>query len=471
MSLDEKILEIDEKFRDCPDLVKRKTYLKSGQEAYFIYLDGLIDTSLVQRDFINPILSMEDHEILKEETFHKLPVGKIWFYKDRNSLITAVLSGETVFTAEGMDFAVGCSLKNTDLNGVNEPDLEKALRGPRESFTETLSANLAMLRRKIRSSSLKFRLVEIGTVTHQKVAITYLEGVANPDLLKSIYQKIKALEFDGITDTGQIEQAIKDFPTSPFPQYQSTERPDRAVTALLEGRLAVILEGTPVVMLAPANYFAFFHAPDDFSVNWIYASLIRLVKISALTAVILLPALYIAITSFHYYIVPLKILISLAEARARAVFHPVVEVLMIEVILITLHELATRLATRIGVLIGIVGGVLFGLTALTTGFFNSFLLIIGAVSLMVSFLIPDYNYETLGILRFFFIVFAAVFGMLGIAVGSALTLAHLIILESIGQPYLQPFIPFKFPDSMYSVIKAPSRFLKKRPDLAKPQDR
>jgi spore germination protein len=261
-----------------------------------------------------------------------------------------------------------------------------------------------------------------------------------------LYQRIQAGSA-GARNVDQIEQTIKEFPHSPFPQYQSTKRPDMAVTSILEGRLAIIKEGAPIIILAPANFFTFFHAPDDLHTNPLLASGMRLARIAAILAVILLPGLYVAVSSFHYQFLKLEFLLMLAESRVRVPFLPVMEVLLMEAILAIFYELVTRLSSHTGAWVAITSGLFLTGALLTTGLVSSFLLIISAVSFMASFLIPIYHIQTIRLLRLMFILFAAVFGMLGVAISASLTFSHLIVLKSLGRPYLQPFTPRKKKES------------------------
>lgn len=468
-SIDNVMKEVNSSFFDCPDIIQKKVYIDSDREAYFIYVEGLVNKDLVQRDFIAPLLRL-DFEILNNEIqILNQPGFQVTLVKDIHEMIQDILSGLTVFVCDGLPYAIACMLVEYEKRAIQEPIVEKNVRGPHDGFIESLTTNISILRRRIKNRKLKFKTLEIGTITHQHVAIAYVEGVANPDLLNTLYKKIQSVQLDGITAAGYIEQSITDFPNSIFPQYHATERPDKVVAALLEGRLAVILEGTPVVLIVPASFFSFFQALDDYSTQWIHGSFLRLLRVASLFTALILPALYIAITTFHYYVVPLNLLIPLAETRARVPFPPIVEVLILELTVEMVREAAIRLPTYIGTAISVVAGLIIGEAAVAAGVVSNLLIVIVASTAIASYVIPSYDMSlAIRILRFAFMLSASIFGMIGITVCIAMTIAHLCTLESLGQPYFQPLSPFKFHDLKDSFIRLPLKFQKKRNSVGKP---
>ncbi|HEY8344642.1 MAG TPA: spore germination protein [Bacillota bacterium] len=303
---------------------------------------------------------------------------------------------------------------------------------------------MAILRGKLFTNRLKFKLFTVGDLNPKKLALAYLEGVAQPQILNRLINKIKGLTLNVLSGTGQLESLIKDFPSSPFPQFQATERPDQAISSLIRGKFLIILDGTPVVLSAPVSFFDFFQKPDDLNFNWLFKSFIRLLRLLAMGLAVFLPALYVAIISYHFYIIPVNFLIPLAESRARVPFPPIIEVLFLEIVIELLREAASRLASHLGATIGVMAGVLLGVAGLSTGVISGSLVIVSMSTLIASLVLPcsDLGLST-RILKFSAIIFAAVFGVLGLVVTAAVTFAHLITLESLGQPYFQPLIPFK----------------------------
>lgn len=470
--LSENIIEIEDRLQDCPDVMKRKVFISDNKEAYFIFAKDIVDIDLLQRDFMNPILSMDYNELISKSNIEKLPASDIKFCYNFDSVMASIFSGNTIFLMEGMDFAVSCELRSFIKRNIQEPETEKNVKGPHEGFIELLDINIGILRRKIYNPALKFKMLTIGAITNQHVAIAYIDGVANKVLIDRLFNKINSINYDGMVVIGILEQFITDFPNSPFPQYQTTERPDRATAALLEGKLVVLLDGTPVTLIAPVSFFSFFKALDDYSFDWIFGSFMGLIRLLALFNAVFLPGIYIALLSFHYYMIPLNLLIPLAESRATVPFPPIIEALIMEIIIETLREASIRLPTYVGTSIGVVGGIIIGQAAVQAGIVSNLMVIVVSITAIASFSIPSYNMGTaIRVIRFFVMILSSIFGMIGIVVSGVMMFANLLIIESLGQPYFQPIIPFKAKDLKDVIIRLPIKFHKLRPDIAKPVDK
>lgn len=463
---------IDDKFKDCPDVMRKQVFLKDNTEGYFIYVDGMIDTDIVERDFMRPILGMDYEDINNRKKTNSLPANDIKYYEDMDSAISALLTGCTLFFADGLEYAVSSAIRKFEKRGITEPDIEKDVRGSHEGFIELMNVNMAILRRKVKNTNLKFKTINVGDTTNQIVNIAYIDGIADPALVQKLYDKISGIKYDGILAAGYVEQLIVDFPNSIFPQYQLTERPDRAVAALLEGRLLILTEGTPGVLILPVNLFSFFKAPDDYNTHWIFGSLIGFLRVISGFIAIYAPSIYIALTSFHYYMVPLNLLIPLAESRARVPFPPVVEAFIMEIVIEMLREAAIRLPTYIGASIGVVGGIIIGQAAVQAGIVSELLIIVVAITAIASFMTPVYDMGlTLRTIRFAMMIATSVFGAIGISIITVLLFANLVVLESLDQPYFQPIIPFRAKDLKDTIIRAPLKWLKERPTITHPVHR
>lgn len=471
-SFDDNIYKIKKSFENCPDIIMRKVSIGQNKTGYFLYVAGMVDTDLVQRDFIAPVLNMGYEGLMKEESLENLPVTDISFPVDINTIIDDVLRGNTVFLGEGIDHAISCNLVLFAKRSIEEPIVEKNVKGSHEGFVESLLTNMSMLRRLVKNTSLKFKTFKLGATTNQTCAIAYIEGIASPELLSMLSEKIKNLNSDGFIGIGYIEQFITDHPNSPFPQYLSTERPDKTIAALLEGKFAIMLDGTPVMSIVPVNFFAFFKAPDDYTSNWMFGSFIGAIRVFAAIIAVFLPGLYISVLAFHYYTVPLNLLISLAESRSKVPFQPLMEALIMEITLELLRESTIRLPTYIGTAVGVVGGLIIGQSAVQAGLVSNLMIIVVAVTAIASFVIPSYDMGlAIRFIRFIVMLFSAVFGIIGITTTASLIIANLVILESLGQPYFQPWIPLKLKDLKDAVIRLPINLHRTRPDIAQPVDK
>lgn len=463
---------IDDNLIECPDVIRRKGILKNNKECFFIFTEGLINTDLLQRDFIAPLLSMEYDKLMDENRLRAISIAQISFCYDINQIIKDLFSGAIVFIFDGMNFAVSCRLDNPDKRSISEPETEKNVRGSHEGFIEVSKTNMAILRRRVKNENLKFKKIQIGATTNQTVTIAYIQGIANPELLEELYSRIEKINIDGVMGSGYIEQLIADRPNSPFPQFLATERPDKVVASLLEGRLAIIVEGTPVLLIVPVTFSSFFHAPDDYNIHWLFGTFLKLLRFFALILAIYLPAIYVAITSFHYYMVPLKLLIPLAESRERVPFPPYVEALIMEITIELLREASIRLPTYIGTSIGVIGGIIIGQAAVEAGIVSVLMIIVVAITAIASYVTPIYDMGfALRLFRFIIMLASSILGVIGILICTVLLSAHLLSLESLGQPYFQPFVPFRFKDLKDAFIRMPLQHMSKRPSESQPVDK
>ncbi|MCH5138911.1 spore germination protein [Clostridiaceae bacterium UIB06] len=463
------LAELNNRFKDCPDVIQKQVILKDMKKGCFVFIKNFISIDLLQRDFIRPLLSVDYALLSNKNIVNYLPALNASVCYDIDTTVTSILLGEIIFLIDGVDFAITCDLTNTEKRSIKEPDGEKNVRSPHDGFIESIDTNIMMLREKIKNNNLKFKIMTLGNITNQRVAIAYIEAISNPNLLNTFYTKIKGINVDGLLSVGQVEQLISDYQYSPFPEYLATERPDKVVAALLEGRFIVLLEGTPYSLIAPVSIFDFFQAPDDYSSNWIAGTTMRLIRIVGIVIALLLPSLYISVTTFHYYLVPLNILVQLAQSRVKVAFPPIVEAFLMALTIEMLREASIRLPTYIGTTIGVVGGIIIGQASVNAGVVSNLFIIIVAVTAIASYVVPNYEFGlTIILLRFILLVMSSFFGIIGVIVGIVYIIIHLLSLESLGQPYLMPIMPLKLGDLKDAFVRLPMKFMKKRPSIAQP---
>ncbi|KNY27191.1 spore germination protein [Pseudobacteroides cellulosolvens] len=459
---------IIDKLKDCPDIVQKKVFLDSKYEAYFIYIGNMVNKDLLQRDFMRPVLSMGFKELSNRSMVLNLPCYEITLLNNSDEVVENIMSGNSVFVSDSIGFALSYTASDMAERSIDEPVTEKNVRGPHEGFVEPLSTNLSILRRKIKNNKLKFKTVTLGIQTNQKVAVTYIEDIANIDMVNSIYNKISNIKIDGLSSIGNLEQLIIPHPFSLFPQFLATERPDRVMAALLEGSVVIIMDGTPVTLVAPVDFISFFQAPDDYSTSWIHGSFLRLLRIIGLILAVILPSLYIGVTTFHYYVAPLNLLIFLAESRSKVPFPPIVEVLILEILVEMIREAAVRLPTYIGTVIGVFASLVIGQAAVEAGIVSNVLIVIVGASAVASYVIPSFDMSmSIRILRFIFTLAASFFGFIGIVICTGFTLVHLVSMQSLGQPYFQPFAPLVVKDLKDTIFRLPLKAMGKRTTITK----
>ncbi len=471
-TLGDNLVILQEQFRECGDIVIQNLTTSGGVQACMIYVGGLINNDLIQRDVLPVLLSLKQDQLKELEGTNLFPSARFAREYILEKVIDNVLKAYTVILLDGISFALCFETDSNESRPYQEPEVERILKGQHDGFVEAISKNIALIRRKIASSKLKARTYVLGKRSKGEVAMLYIEDIANPDIVEQVGQRLENIEIDYINGAGIIEQLTTDNPYSLFPLYHSTERADKAVANLMEGRILILVDHTPVSLIVPVSYFQFFQTPEDYNINFIFGSFLRLLRFAGSSAAILIPALYIALLTYHYQAVPLNLLVPLAESRARVPFPPIIEALIMELAFELLREASIRLPQGLGPTVGIVGGLALGQTAVEAGIVSNVMVVLVGLTAIATFVVPHYDMGWFfRMSRFIAMINAAIFGVAGIMIFSLFTLAHMVTLESCGQPYLQPLAPFNPNDFMDTFIRAPMRKLRRRPDVALPKDK
>ncbi|MDF2522195.1 MAG: GerA spore germination protein [Clostridia bacterium] len=470
--LDENKKILDDIFFDSNDVKRQRVLLADSEQALLVYVDGLVNSDILQRDIVPFLVQLNSADIFDESmALSNIPAIDSSIVKDFDSLVTDIVTGKAVIMFNGYDQALSVNVVKFEKRSITYPDVEKNVRGPHEGFVEALNTNVTILRRIIKNPRLKFKYIKVGTLTNQTALIVYIDGLANSENIQTVYNKLQDTDYDGVFDTGYLEQMLTDNPYTPFPHFIATERPDKTVSALQEGKIAIIIDGSPSALIMPTSFFSFFQAPDDYNSSWLVGSLNRLIRVSSFIIAIFSPALYIAIVSFHYYMVPLDLVIPLAESRMKVPFPPFLEVLILEFTIEMLREATIRLPTYIGTSIGIVGGLVIGQAVVDAGIVSNLVIIIVAATALASYLIPNYDMGlAVRYIRFIVMGFAAIFGMIGVVICALFIIAHLVVLESLGEPYFKPAMPFRTRDLKDTIIRPTLKNLRKRPSTGNPKD-
>jgi spore germination protein len=373
---------------------------------------------------------------------------------------------------EGMPEVLLVGVPSGKTRSITEPVSESLLRGPRLGFTEELSENTSMLRRQGYTEDLEMKKFKVGSRIRKTLVITYMKGIVNQDLLAEVEKRIKNIDMDFFLDAGYVEQLTEDDVLSPFQQAQNTERPDRVISALLEGKIAILLDGTPFALIVPVTFSMLLQSPEDYYERWLPASFLRMLRFLCAFISLMAPSLYISFISFHPGLLPTELAITIIETRQGVPFPSLVEVLILEIAIEILREAGIRLPKPIGPAMGIVGGLIIGEAAVQAGIVSPFLVIVVAVTAISSFAIPMYSAGiTLRLLRFAGMMFAAPLGMFGTIIFFLFLCSHLTKLESFGVPYVTPFSPFRISDWKDLYIRAPLSLMDDRPDLMKTQNK
>ncbi|CAH1207392.1 Spore germination protein B1 [Paenibacillus auburnensis] len=466
--LQQNINQIRTIYAKSSDMVYRSFYIEGQTKAILIYIDGLSDSAGIEKNVITPLM----HEITGEATAisqlaeRKISAAQAIPFTTFEECVSYLANGLPVLIQDQEATGLAFGLNKWEKRSIEEPAAESGIRGPREGFTETLRINTSLIRRIVKSPLLKMETMKIGGYTQTNVVIAYIEGLAEENLVEEVTTRLKRIRIDGILESGYIEELIEDMPFSPFPQLMSTERPDVACANLLEGRVAILVEGTPFVLIAPITLFSLLQSPEDYYQRFWVSTAMRWLRYLFTLISLLLPSLYVAILTFHQEMVPGALLISMAASREAVPFPAFVEALMMEVTFEALREAGVRLPKQIGSAVSIVGALVIGQAAVQAGLVSAPMVIVVAITGISSFMIPRYIAGiAIRLLRFPLIFLAGSLGLLGIMMGVIAIVIHLCSLRSFGVPYLSSASTSKMREMKDMLIRAPWWMMDTRPHL------
>jgi spore germination protein len=472
---------IEQSIGQNPDVVIRRLKSEgSGLEAAIIYIDGLANPETIQEHVIKPLLQEVAGTGIHPgtaSTVNKImqsivTAANLKEFYTLDECIPEVLSGSTALLFEGSAKALILSSPGWQKRSPSEPISEPSVRGARDGFVETLQENIVRLRRRIKDPNFTIIKLKIGRRTKNGVAVTYIRNIANQELVKEVLRRIKRIDIDGVITSGTLEQLIEDNFMSPFPQIQYTERPDKVVSEILEGRIGILVDNTPFALIVPATFPMFMQAPGDYYDRWIYSSLIRILRYIALFFSMFLPAIYVALISYHQGLIPTKLAIFIAATREGVPFPSLIEALIMETTLEILREAGVRLPKSIGQAVGIVGGLVIGEAAVRAGIVSPIMVVVVALTAVASFSVPHYAFGIpIRILRFVLILAAGILGLYGVMLVFIMLTVHLVKLKSFGVPYSAPFAPYQPGDWKDLVLRLPIMMMKKRPEILKTRDK
>lgn len=477
--LERNMAAIRTRFRDCGDIVMREFCIGGGGRLWMIYTDNIVNGDTV-RDFImtNLMRRYENGQtegLLETLMQEAIAIGEMERITTLAEVCDAVLWGDTVLLMEGNDFALQASTKDFPSRGVNKAETEVVVQGPKDAYTEQVSTNIVLTRRRIRDSKLKLKRKKGGTRTRTDIALLYMEDLVREEILREVERQLDGLEADAIFDSGSIEQLLEKRKYSPFPQLQMTERPDKTASALLEGRIALLVDNTPYAILLPATLNTFFQASEDYYDRWQIMSFLRLLRYGAALLSVLLPGLYIAFAVYHPQVLPTALALKIAFTREAIPFSVVWEVLMMELSFELLREAGIRLPSPVSSTIGIVGGIIIGSAAVEAGIVSPVVVIVAALTGICSFVIPNVSIVSgLRLSKYLVIFLAAAFGLPGVWAAILLLLAHLSGLVSYGIPYLYPYCSSSVNDDLDwedSILRIPLSKMRRRPIFTRPEAR
>lgn len=414
-------------------------------KAALVFIDGMVSQQIISDGILFPIMAL-DYSVTSsrgQDRINQLREkivcsGDTQMYAKLSQAVAGILSGDTALLVDGCTTGLGVSTKGWDKRSVAEPETESVVRGPREGFTENFRTNTSLLRRKIKSPQLRMEHMTIGRKTLTNVCIAYLEGVALPDVVDQVRERLDCLDVDSILDSGYLEEYIEDSPLSIFATVGYTEKPDVAAAKILEGRIAIIVDGTPFVLTAPMLFIETFQTAEDYYIRPLYASIMRMLRYIAFFISVFFPGVYIALTTFHQEFIPTTLLMTIASAREGTPFPAFFEALIMVFSFEILREAGLRLPRPVGQAISIVGALVMGDAAVSAGLVGAPMVITIALTSVAGFVIPEQN-DSMSVLRLVVMCLAASLGGYGICLAFLGMLIQLGSMESFGVPYFNGF--------------------------------
>ena len=473
----------------CNDVIIREFSLLAQNieyKAFVMYIDGMVDSSVINEFILSPLMMRNRANIFDDKqkkfvsekkidnvtlkNFKKskeknlvdfiynslIPQNSVDKVTDFSDVYSAINMGNCMLFVDSLDTAFNLDVKGFKQRNIDSPRNEVVVRGSQEAFVENIRTNTSMIRRLVNNENLVMETLTVGQITKTQVSIGYIKSLANEDLVAEVRYRINNLSVDYLISSGQLEQLIQDSPESLFPQMVATERPDKVSNFLLEGRVVIVINGSPYVLVAPGVFVDFITSPEDLNLKYQFSNMQKLIRLLAIFLSLLLPGMYIAITNYHQELIPTELLFTIAAARESVPFPTFVEILLMEISFELIREAGLRVPTPLGSTIGIVGALILGEAAVSASLVSPVLIIIIAITGICSFSIPDFSLNfTFRIYRFIYIILGYVAGFLGISVVLFIQLVIMCKLKSFGSPYINPYILNKNKRSISSYFIPP----------------
>jgi spore germination protein KA len=445
------------------DIIYREFSFGSSMHinAAVIFLDGMAEKKTINDTIIKPLmydsrfLNLEseiesgDINIVKRSM---ISVGNVNKTTSMNEIIDGCLSGNAIFLLEGSGEALIINSKGFESRSIEEPKTEAVVRGPREGFCETITTNMSLLRRKIKNPNLTFETMKIGKQTRTSICVVYLKGVVNPKLIEEIKVRLNRINTDAVLESGYIEQFIEDAPYSIFPTVGNSEKPDTTAAKILEGRAAILVDGTPFALTIPMLFIEGFQNAEDYYSRPFFASLLRILRFIAFTISILAPSTYVVLSTFHQELIPTTLLFTMAAGREGVPFPAIMEAGLMIITFEILREAGVRLPRPVGQAVSIVGALVIGEAAVTAGLVGGLMVIVVALTAVSSFVVPVFT-DVGAILRIVFLILGGSLGIFGVGIGMLVVLVHIVSLRSFGIPYFAPMAPLSKEDLKDTFIR------------------
>lgn len=460
------------------DSIVYRTFMSGGpqpRECMLVYPEGMTDNTFLSEYVVKPLGNVSIPTALRGRPLadflsnQVLPVSAVEERSLLSEVVSELLTGDAALFVDGCTSALMIRCKKFPLRSPSEPQSETVVRGPREGFTESLPMNITLLRRRICSSRLKFHYMQLGRQTHTRIAVAYVEGIAAPAVVEEVKKRISQIDIDGILDSGYIEELIQDEALLPIKTIGHTERPDIAAARILEGRVAVLVDGSPVALTMPFVFAESLQANEDYYKHYAIASIDRAIRYVCLFLSTSTPAIYLALLSYHPILIPTHLAVSISASRQGVPFPAVVEVFLMGLMFEIMREGGVRLPGQIGQALSIVGAIVLGDAAVQAQIVSAPMIIIVAITAISGFAVPRL-YGLMILLRVFFALLAAVLGLYGYFCGVIAVTVYMMSIRSFGVPYMINYTFFDPQNIKDTAVRVPWWVMRLRPRLMSRQN-
>jgi spore germination protein KA len=440
-------LKLIKKAMHDTDEIKERTINIQKQKLVIVYMDSMVDKQTLETNVIEPIIEAHSEQTFSENGL-QIPImsliksAEVKCSANITEIVNGLRTGASILLVENDETTIIASVPTTEDRSIQEPENEKIIKGPRDGFTESLNKNIYLLQKRNKYENLVAKNFEVGEKSKTKVSLLYMDDLVDRDVLFEVIDRMQKIKVERVQSSGELEELIEDRSFTIFPQVLSTERPDRASSYLLEGKVIIIVDGSPQILVLSITFFSFYQSPDDYNNRWLIGSFFRLIRLLSFLIAISLPAMYISVVSFHSEILPIGLLYALRVQTEFIPLTPFLEAIIMQIILELLKEAAIRLPAPIAQTIGIVGGLVIGTAIVEAGLVSNVMIVVIALTAIASFVAPVNQMGTgVRMLAFPIMILANLFGFLGITVALTTLLIHLCKLESFKTPYMYPIAP------------------------------
>jgi len=461
--------EIQKKLGSPPDLILRSVRLKDGTTVQCMYLESLADRGVVD-NYIMKSLRVDTYEEVEPSPdlgthlIQDIELSAVHPNQLQRQIADALLSGQCVVSDSNGERIQLIQVFGTEHRQVEEPKSEHTVRGPHEGFTEDIRINMGLIRKRIRNPHLRFEQMKIGDQTQTTVMMAYIDQTAPEPLVQEVRRRLLAIRAESVLDSAYIEEYIQDRKWSPFPTLSNTEKPDMVSSQLLDGKVAIMVDGTANVLYAPMVFFEFFSSPEDNYERADIATFIRWLRFLSFLIAVFVPSIFVAVTTFHQELLPTQLLINLSGQTEGAPLPTLAEVFLMEIMFEIIREGGLRMPRAIGQALSIVGAIVLGQSAVEAGLISASVVIVVSVTGIANFVVPTYSFGmSQRLIRFTFIFLAGFMGLVGILCGLLFLMAHLVSIKSFGIPYLSPVVPAHFADWKEIFARLPRPYINRRP--------